>query len=407
MRLGRHPWFPVLALCGACVSTNPYYVDPTGESDTSTTTDTGVGASSTTGNDPTATVTGTTDPETMTGIVTDTDSDSDSEGETEDDTGMPEAYCGDGAKNPDEQCDDGNAVDDDGCTNLCTLPACGDGILNQDSELCDDGDLNGDDAWCTLGCHPNVCGDGKLGPEEECDDGNADGGDGCSPMCALEKCGNGVPDVGEICDDGNDDDLDDCTSLCVPPPELIDVLYGGLSAVLGEENGAETDVFCEGVLTGLEGTFDGPFVAQLGSRCSDVTIEPVEMGTFRLVTTGPVLYSDGLVGIPPEAPESFSAKCPPESPFLMSAGGWGKTEGLTEIGLQCVNLLVKPNEGTYKLTPANAQMVKVGQGEGMPLMPATCAKFPGSLATELIAVQGNLTMSGLRFGCEIPIFNEW
>jgi hypothetical protein len=43
----------------------------------------------------------------------------------------------------------------------------------------------------------------------------------------------------------------------------------------------------------------------------------------------------------------------------------------------------------------------------MILMPASCADFPGSFATELIAVQGNLTISGLRFGCEIPIFNEW
>jgi len=37
---------------------------------------------------------------------------------------------------PAEACDDGNQIDDDGCTNACTLPACGDGIV-QAGEACD------------------------------------------------------------------------------------------------------------------------------------------------------------------------------------------------------------------------------------------------------------------------------
>ena len=86
------------------------------------------------------------------------------------------AECGDGVVEPPEQCDDGNTVDDDGCTNACLLPTCGDGIV-QAGEECDDGDADdGDD--CTTTCLAPRCGDGfvRLGVEE-CDDANSDDND--------------------------------------------------------------------------------------------------------------------------------------------------------------------------------------------------------------------------------------
>ncbi|MCP5468681.1 MAG: DUF4215 domain-containing protein [Deltaproteobacteria bacterium] len=61
-----------------------------------------------------------------------------------------EDHCGDGIVDIDEQCDDGNNIDSDDCTNFCEFPACGDGIINQDLEECDDANLiNGD------GCDEN------------------------------------------------------------------------------------------------------------------------------------------------------------------------------------------------------------------------------------------------------------
>lgn len=66
--------------------------------------------------------------------------------------------CGDGIKQEDEECDDGNEIDFDSCTNECLDAACGDGIINFD--------------------------------DEECDDGNIDNNDGCDDGCDLE-CGNG------------------------------------------------------------------------------------------------------------------------------------------------------------------------------------------------------------------------
>jgi cysteine-rich repeat protein len=70
------------------------------------------------------------------------------------------AACGDGTVSAGEECDDGNTVDTDSCTNFCQLT---------------DG-----------------CGDGNLDPGESCDDNNIVSGDGCSAVCQLDiTCGAG------------------------------------------------------------------------------------------------------------------------------------------------------------------------------------------------------------------------
>lgn len=51
---------------------------------------------------------------------------------------------------------------------------------------------------------------------EQCDDGNILNDDGCSAACLieLEFCGNGLIEDGEQCDDGNDIDDDFCDNDC-------------------------------------------------------------------------------------------------------------------------------------------------------------------------------------------------
>ena len=67
---------------------------------------------------------------------------------------VQEPECGNGVVENEEECDDGNDVAGDGCTE-CTLdPFCGDGEVNQEFE--------------------------------QCDDGNNDNGDGCSERCQEE-----------------------------------------------------------------------------------------------------------------------------------------------------------------------------------------------------------------------------
>ncbi len=125
--------------------------------------------------------------------------------------------CGDGLVDGDEQCDLGEALDDEGeCKTDCTLAYCGDGLVGP-GEACDDGNLVEHDQ-CTSACQPPACGDGALHDGEECDDGNLDGTDECTPECTLARCGDGYAWRGhEECDDGNDLDTDACTPACQFP----------------------------------------------------------------------------------------------------------------------------------------------------------------------------------------------
>ncbi len=118
----------------------------------------------------------------------------------------PSAGCGNGVLDLGEQCDDGNTVDTDACTNACRTAVCGDGIAGP-SEECDDG--NGVDAdACSNTCLTVACGNGRVDPGEACD-----GGAACSATtCQLLGCGDGIVSGSEQCDDGNSVSTDACGS---------------------------------------------------------------------------------------------------------------------------------------------------------------------------------------------------
>lgn len=117
-----------------------------------------------------------------------------------------ESHCGDGVKDPDEVCDDGNVKDRDGCSHDCQSDeTCGNHIQDVAvGELCDDGNTASGDG-CSGNCRSiEGCGNGFLDPGEECDDHNDAGDDNCPPTCKIAFCGDGfVNDAGhrEQCDD--------------------------------------------------------------------------------------------------------------------------------------------------------------------------------------------------------------
>lgn len=114
------------------------------------------------------------------------DGDGDSgDGDGDSGDGDGDSGCGNGIVENEEECDDGNDLNDDECTTICTFPICGDGILGANEE-CDDGNLTNEDA-CTNSCTSASCGDGivQVG-QEQCDDGNAMNEDGCSFICTWE-----------------------------------------------------------------------------------------------------------------------------------------------------------------------------------------------------------------------------
>ncbi len=125
--------------------------------------------------------------------------------------------CGDGFVDPNEACDDGaNEDPDDGCTSACQLPACGDGLVQPSlGETCDLGAANADTGACTSSCAAAVCGDGLvLAGQEECDDGNAIAEDGCTVDCKLPSCGDGLVQPGELCDPGVISEEISCAPTC-------------------------------------------------------------------------------------------------------------------------------------------------------------------------------------------------
>ena len=63
-------------------------------------------------------------------------------------------------------------------------PRCGDGVVNNDDEECDDGNEYWTDG-CTPECVVRICGNHVREGSEQCDDGNLDPGDGCEPSCRL------------------------------------------------------------------------------------------------------------------------------------------------------------------------------------------------------------------------------
>lgn len=147
---------------------------------------------------------------------------------------VPYARCGDGIRQPLEECDLGavfNATNAQGCNLICGKPYCGNGVTEpfappittppqpvpgsdvKPDEQCDDGNNENGDG-CSARCQFEVCGNFRLDPGEQCDDGNKTNGDGCSACCLYEECGNGTIDSGEQCDDGNKVNGDGCSDCC-------------------------------------------------------------------------------------------------------------------------------------------------------------------------------------------------
>ena len=169
----------------------------------------------------------------------------------------PASACGNGVKNADtEICDDGNTKSGDGCSSTCRV----------------------EDGWlCTnpgTPCVAITCGDGILAGTEDCDDGNTDDDDGCSSKCVIEEgykcdtagaactkttCGDNKKEGVEQCDDGNLDPFDGCDPSCHIEPTCTG---GTCTAVCGD-----------GLKFPAEACDDGN--ARPGDGCSATcTIEP-------------------------------------------------------------------------------------------------------------------------------------
>ena len=154
------------------------------------------------------------------------------------------AFCGDGAFDLGEQCDDNNVANGDGCSNKCLLEG-STGVA--------------------------LCGNNIIEKGEACDDGNQASGDGCSNQCLNEGssiyyynvynpnlsgdfgsvCGNGVIERGEDCDAG----LDTTKDKGIDPLQVVRAVSG-----VGTNNQSKIETSSNG-LTGL-----ADYTVQCGAR---------------------------------------------------------------------------------------------------------------------------------------------
>jgi cysteine-rich repeat protein len=165
--------------------------------------------------------------------------------------------CGNCSTGPGEQCDDGNLINCDGCSNMCqNETGCGDGSLCG-AEVCDDGNTSDCDG-CRGDCSAveTGCSDGFTCGAETCDDGNTNDCDGCSATCVTETgCGDGVICGAEECDDTNFGGLD-CTD------------FGFDTGVLTCTGGCTIDTsLCDTVVYYYQENFDS------GGNCNNVWTE--------------------------------------------------------------------------------------------------------------------------------------
>ena len=153
---------------------------------------------------------------------------------------VPPGVCGNGIVEAGEGCDQGDTLPGDGCDADCLREL--DERCQEDNQcasaVCDDTEV-------PSVCEPaDVCGNSKVEGSEACDDGDTDGGGGCSGSCLFENgescdsspecestvcdpneeppvceladvCGNGTTEGEEGCDDGNTSTGDGCDDDCL------------------------------------------------------------------------------------------------------------------------------------------------------------------------------------------------
>lgn len=248
-----------------------------------TTTDTTTTDATTT--DATTTDTTTTDTATTTGTTTiDTTTTASSSTGSSSTSGGP--VCGDTLVDPGEECDDGQDGDpDDGCTDLCKLPACGDAFVQASlQEVCDDGNADEFDA-CNSKCKPTPTGI-KVGAGKDTATEGGPGGSAFDDPCKGARALVGFK--GDLDDNGR---IGRIYGLCAP------LLVTSDGVQFNVEAGPTTDLPIQGkfmqmgawsalcpaghVLLGFRGK-RSMWIDQLVFRCAPLTIAAAMNGTYDL-----------------------------------------------------------------------------------------------------------------------------
>ncbi len=141
--------------------------------------------------------------------------------------------CGDGRKDPGEECDNGPKNSDStpgACRLNCKRAHCGDGVMDPGEE-CDNGRTNSDTmpGVCRANCKLARCGDGVVDPGEQCD-----GGDTCTQTCQLIASPAALPQSGSgAAAAGHASSISNSSMVLSVSPEQVGPLAGALSMMAG------------------------------------------------------------------------------------------------------------------------------------------------------------------------------
>jgi len=181
--------------------------------------------------------------------------------------GSCERICGNGKLDPGETCDDSNIYSGDGCTGTCNGANCPAICTVEQDFTCS---TVGQSCIYTPPPPAAQCGNGKVETGETCDDGNGNGGDGCSSVCVVEtgwkctapsipcvanQCGDGFLAGTEQCDDGIVNTTSGCTPQCTIAPNATCPANGGpcIPMICGDGKVTGTETCDSGLNDGKHG----------------------------------------------------------------------------------------------------------------------------------------------------------
>ncbi len=322
--------------------------------------------------------------------------------------------CGNGIVQSGEQCDDGNANNNDACTNTCKTAICGDNIVYTGFEQCD-----GNSRTCTINSYNGLqscnaqcngfgtctaterCGDGILNGNETCDEGVLNGQPNkCNNICTgitASVCGNGAVESGEQCDDGNAINTDACLNSCVSAVCGDSIIRTGVeSCDDGSLNGQPNK--CNNLCTGITSSICGNSIVEAGEQCDDgnLIITDACTNTCRnavcgdsIIRTGVESCDDGVLNGQPNKCNSICTG--------ITTGICGNN--VVESGEQCDDGNLNNNDvctntcrnavcgDTYIRTgveqcDSNSQVCNLGGYSGAQICNITCNGFGTCTATE-------------------------